>query len=133
MFFNQLLDFYKGSDVYIWYGAVADLNTDKWTFQKLSNANIPDMDKWVDKVSGDISLNCTSLKTQAISSTVPYKTPSTFSKSDLEKIYYAALKLDENKVRKLVKKTKTEVKKWIKSYVGEEKKDAAVARYLEKL
>lgn len=133
MFFNQLLNFYKGSDVYIWYAAVADLNADKWTFQKLSNANIPDMDKWVDKVSGDISLNCTSLKTQAISSTVPYKTPNTFSKSDLEKIYYAALKLDENKVRKLVKKTKSEVKKWIKSYVGEEKKDAAVARYLEKL
>lgn len=133
MFFNQLLDFYKGSDVYIWYASVADLNVDKWTFQKLSNANIPDMDKWVDKVSGDISLNCTSLKKQAISSTVPYKTPNTFSKSDLEKIYYAALKLDENKVRKLVKKTKSEVKKWIKSYVGEEKKDAAVSRYLEKL
>lgn len=133
MFFNELLNFYKGPDCYIWYGAVADINNDKWTFQKLSSANIPDMDKWVKKVASDISLSCTNLKNEAIASCLSYKPLNTFSKTDVEKIYYAALKLDENRIRKLVKKTKSEIKKWIRSYVGDEKKEASVARYLEKL
>ena len=133
MFFNQLLSLLKGPDYPIWYGSVADLNNDKWTFQKLSSANVPDMDKWVQKVAKDMSLSSTKLKLQAISSTVPYKTMNTYSKSDIEKIFYGALNIDENKVRLLVRKTKIEIKKWIKKYVGDEMKDQSIARYIAKM
>lgn len=133
MFFNQLLSLLKGPDYVIWYGSVADLNNDKWTFQKLSSANVPDMDKWVQKVSNDRSLNSTALKLSAISTTVPYKTMNTYSKSDLEKIFYSAINIDENKVRLLVRKTKIEIKKWIKKHVGDEKNEASIARQLTKL
>lgn len=133
MFFNQLLSLLKGPDYIIWYGSVADLNNDKWTFQKLSSANVPDMDKWVQKVSNDRSLNSTALKLSAISTTVPYKTMNTYSKSDLEKIFYSAITIDENKVRLLVRKTKIEIKKWIKKHVGDEKNEVSIARQLTKL
>ena len=133
MFFNQLLSLLKGPDYSIWYGSVADLNNDKWTFQKLSSANVPDMDKWVQKVAKDMSLSSTKLKLQAISGTVPYKTMNTYSKSDIEKIFYGALNIDENKVRLLVRKTKIEIKKWIKKYVGDEMKDQSIARYIAKM
>lgn len=133
MFFNQLIGLYRGPDAYIWYGAVADLNNDKWTFQKFSNAVVPDMDKWVQKVAKDISLNSSALKLKAIASTVSYKTMNTYSKSDVEKIFYSALVIDENRVRHLVRKTKTEIRKWILKYVADEKKEASIARYVAKL
>lgn len=133
MFFNQLIGLYRGSDVYIWFGAVADLGTDKWTFQKLSDANVPDMDQWVKKVRNDIALDNSSIKKQAIKNTIPYKAPNTYSKKDLETLFYAALQIDENKVRLLVRKTKNEIKKWIKKYIADEKKEASIARYVAKL
>lgn len=133
MFFNQLVAFYKGSDPYIWYAAMSDLNNDKWTFQTLAKCDVPEMDKWVEKVHKDISLNCNAAKIKAASTTIPLKSPSNYSKSDLEKIFYAALKIDESRVRLLTRKTKTEIKKWIKKYVADEAQDASIARYLVKM
>jgi len=133
MFFNELVSMLKGPDYAIWYSATANLNSDKWTFQKFSNSNVPEMDKWVEKVGKDTSLNCYLLKAKCVADTVPYKTPSTYSKSDCEKIFYAAVKSDENKVRLVVRKTKAEIKKWIRKYAADEKKEASVARYIQKM